>query len=145
VPAFKSGNDYRLEASFISKEIPVGIIVQNDKFGRIHGAFAKAFSDLGFVIGGNNSPYLLEANVIAAPAVFPNNPNGLFFTRITLNADLKDAKAGTVLLSYSFDNRDGHTTQEEADNHAYMAAERRINGEYATKLNNYLSRLLSEK
>jgi hypothetical protein len=145
VPAFKSGNDYRLEASIISKAIPVGIIVQNDKSGRIHVAFAKAFYDLGFVIGGDNSPYLLEANVITAPAVFPNNPNGLFFTRIALNADLKDAKAGTVLLSYSFITRDGHTTQEEADNHVYMTVERQINREYATKLNNYLSRLLPEK
>jgi len=145
VPAFKSGNDYRLEASNISKAIPVGIIVQNDKSGRIHGAFAEAFSDLGFLIGGSNSPYLLEANVITTPVVFPNNPNGLKFTRIELIADLKDAKAGTVLLTYSFNTRDGHATQQEADNRAYAAAERGVNEEYATHLNNYLSRLLSEK
>ena len=145
VPAFKSGNDYRLEASNISKAIPVGIIVQNDKSGRIHGAFAKAISNLGFLSGGNNSPYLLEVNIITAPAVFPNNPNGLIFTRIGLKADLKDARAGTVLLPYSFNTRDGHTSQEEADNRAYAAAERQVNEEYAALLNNYLSRLLPEK
>jgi hypothetical protein len=143
IPALKSGDEYRLEALNIIKAIPIGISVQNDKAGRIQGAFARALSGLGFLSGGNNSPYLLEVNVIAAPAVFPNNPNK--YTRIDLKADLKDIKAGTVLLPYNYNTREGGATQEEADNHVYAVTEQKINGEYAALLNNYLSRLLPEK
>lgn len=142
LPSLKSGDDYRLEASSIIKAIPVGIRVHNDKAGRIHGAFAKAFSDLGFLSGGNNSPYLLEVNIIPTPAVYPSNYK---YTRIELKADLKDAKTGTVLLPYNFNTRVGHVSQEEADNSAYVMAEREINKEYTKLLNKFLSRLLLEK
>jgi hypothetical protein len=67
------------------------------------------------------------------------------FRHSKLKADLKDTKAGTVLLPYNFNSREGHVTQEEADNRAYTAAERKINAEYADLLKNYLSRLLPVK
>jgi len=140
LPAFKRGDDYRLEAADICKAIPVGISVHNDKAGRIQGAFARALSDLGFSSGGNDSPYLLGVTVTTTPVVIFNNQNK--FTRIELKADLKDTKAGAVLLPYDFYSREGHATQEEADNRAYIAAERKINAEYAELLKTYLSQLL---
>jgi len=143
VPAFSRGDVFRLEAVNITKAIPVGLTVRNDKSGRIQGAFAKALSDLGFSSGGNNSPYLLDVNITTTPVVIVNNQNK--FTRIELKADLKDTKAGTVLLPYDFNGREGHSMQEEADNRAYIAAERKINAEYAELLNDYLSRLLPVK
>ena len=143
VPSFSRGDVFRLEAVNITKAIPVGLTVRNDKSGRIQGAFAKALSDLGFSSGGNNSPYLLEVNITTTAVVIANNQNK--FTRIELKADLKETKTGTVLLPYDFNNREGHSTQEEADNRAYISAERKINAEYVELLNNYLSRLLPAK
>jgi hypothetical protein len=143
LPAFKRGDDYRLEAANIYKAISVRINVYNDKAGRIQGAFARALSDLGFASGGSNPPYLLDVDITAAPVVVANNT--FKYTRIELKAELKDAKTGIVLLPYDFNGREGHTMQEEADNRAYMTAERKINAEYAELLNNYLSRLLPVK
>jgi len=140
LPAFKRGDDYRLEAANIYKAIPVGLSVHNDKAGRIQGAFARALSDLGFSSGGSNPPYLLVVDITAAPVVIANNTYK--YTRIELKADLKETKTGTVLLPYDFNSREGHTTQEEADNRAYAYAERKINEEYASLLKSYLSSLL---
>jgi hypothetical protein len=140
VPAFKRGNDYRLEAADINKAIQVGLSVHNDKSGRIQGAFAKALSDFGFSSGGSNPPYLLDVYITAAPAVIVNNT--FKFTRIELKADLKESKTGIVLLPYDFDGREGHTSQEEADNRAYAYAEQKINDEYSSLFKSYLSSLL---
>ena len=139
----KSGDDYRLETLSISKAIPVGLRVRNDMSGRIQGAFAKALSGLGFQSGGNNSRYMLDINIITSVVEIANNANK--WTRIEVNANLMDTNQGTVLLPYNFNERQGHTTQAEADNRAYASAERKINEEYADLLNDYLSQLLPKK
>ena len=114
--------------------------MQNDRAGRIQGAFAKALSDLGFRSGGSNSRYMLDVNVLTSPVDIAGSPNS--WTRIEVSANLSDADSAAVLLPYSFNSREGHTSQPEADNRAYAAAERRINQEYADLLGGYLSQLL---
>jgi hypothetical protein len=144
VPAgLVKGDEYRLEAQNITKAIPVGITVKNDKSGRIQGAFAKALSDAGFRSGGNNSRYVLDVTISVSPVDFPNNNNK--FARIELGANLTDTSVKSVLLPYNFNGREGHSTQAEAENRAYTAAERKINEEYSGLLNNYLSQLLPKK
>ena len=144
VPAgLVKGDNYRLEAQNITKAIPVGIIVKNDKSGRIQGAFAKAFSDAGFRSGGNNSRYVLNVDITISPVDYPNNPNK--FARIELGANLTDTSVNSVLLPYNFNSREGHTTASEAENRAYMAAERKINEEYKNLLSDYLNQLLPKK
>lgn len=153
VPEMKRGDDYRLEAFAVAKEIPVGVAVRNDKSGRIKGAFAKALADIGFETGGNNaggnnsggdnSSYLLDVNIITTPVQMADNQYK--FTRIELEANLRDTKSGTVLLPFNFNSREGHLTQVEADNRAYSAAERKINADYAAFFDSYLSRLLPKE
>jgi hypothetical protein len=138
-PALKSGDEYRLMALGIARTIPVGISVQNDKAGRIAGAFAGVFSDVGFVSGGTGSRYVLDAAVTLEPVDLAGSQNK--FTRITLKANLVDTSLNAVLLPFDFNSREGHVTQAEADNRAYAAAERRINEEYAKLLTEYLTRL----
>jgi hypothetical protein len=140
VQGLKRGDDYRLEALDITKAIPVGISVQNDRAGRIAGAFAGVFSDAGFMSGGNDPRYVLDAAVTLEPVEIAGNQNK--FSRITLKANLVDTRLNAVLLPYDFNSREGHVTQTEADNRAYSAAERRINEEYAVLLADYLARLL---
>jgi hypothetical protein len=144
VPAgLVKGDNYRLEAQNITKAIPVGIIVKNDKSGRIQGAFAKAFSDIGFRSGGNNSRYILNVDITVSPVDLPNNTNK--FARIELSANLTDTSVKSVLLPYNFNSREGHITASEAENRAYMAAERKINEEYKDLLSDYLNQLLPKK
>jgi len=139
----KKGDDYRLEAVDIAKVIPIGLKVQNDKSGRIEGAFAKAVSDLKFRSGGVNSRYVLDVNIVTSPVDLPNQPNK--YTRIELKANLRDTSSGTVLLPYDYNTREGHVSQSEADNRAYAAAEKKIKDDYAKIFNNYISQLIPEK
>ncbi|MDR0497279.1 MAG: LPP20 family lipoprotein [Treponema sp.] len=143
VQVLKKGDDYRLEAVSITKAIPIGLRVQNDVSNRIQGAFARALSGMGFQSGGNNSRYTLDVNINSSPVIIANNPNN--FTRIEVSANLSDTSAGTVLLPYNFNDRQGHTSQSEADNRAYAAAERKINEEYTKILSDYLSQLLPKR
>ncbi|MCL2270312.1 MAG: LPP20 family lipoprotein [Treponema sp.] len=139
----KKGDEYRLEAQNITKEIPIGVAVTNDKSGRIQGVFAKSLSDLGFRSGGNNSRYVLKVDITVSPVNLPNNPN--VFARMELSADLTDTRNGSVLLPYNFSNREGHSTLAEAENRLFIAAERKISGEYTKKLSDYLSQLLPKR
>jgi hypothetical protein len=138
----KHGDDYRLEARNIVIAIPIAIRVQNDKSGRIEGAFAKALSSLGFQSGGSGSRYAIDVDIVTTVVEIANNPNK--WTRIELAANFVDTGLGTVLVPFIFNDRLGHTSQAEADNRAYMAAEQKINNEYAGKLEDYLNQLLSK-
>jgi len=143
VSGLKRGDDYRLVAVGILKTIPVTLGVQGDKSGRIEGAFARALSALGFRSGGSNSPYTLGVSIVTSPVTLAGNQNK--FTRIELTANLSDNSAGIVLVPFSFNLREGHLTQDEADNRAYLAAERKINEEYASLVNERLSALLPKR
>jgi len=146
-PAFaqelKSGDTYRLEAQNITRAIPIGVTVTNDKSGRIQGAFAKVLSDLDFRSGGNNARYVLRVEISVSPVELPNQTNK--FARMELSANLTDTSLRTVLLPYTFNNREGHTSQTEAENRLYSTAERKINEEYPKLLNDYLSQLLPKR
>jgi hypothetical protein len=137
------GDNYRLEAQNITKAIPVGITVKNDKAGRIQGAFAKAFSDIGFRTGGINSRYNLNVDITVSPVEYPNNPNK--YARIELGANFIDTSDKSVLLPYNFNSREGHSSVSEAENRAYMSAERKINEEYKNLLLEYMSHLLPKR
>ena len=139
----KKGDEYRIEAANITKTIPVALRVQNDKSARIQGAFSRALADLGFRTGGNNSRYVLDVKVASAPVAIANSQNK--WTRIEVTANLIDTSTNSTLVPFNFNSREGHTSQAEADNRAIVAAERRINEEYAKMLNNYLSQLLPKK
>ena len=143
VQGLKRAEEYRLEAQNVAKSIPVGLKVQNDKAGRIEGAFAKVLSDFGFRSAQGNSRYVLDVNVSTSPVVLLADQNK--FTRIEMKADLIDTSFGTVLVPFGFNSREGHLTQVEADNRAYLAAERKISQDYAGVLDDYLSRLLPKK
>ena len=135
-----SGDEYRLEARNIAKSIPIGIAVTYDRQGRLFGAFAKCFTDLGFDANTGNSRYVLNVNSSVSPVDLPDNPN--YFSRIEIAANLTDTNAGLVLLPYTFNAREGHVTQAEAENRAIAAAQRDINETFLDELSDYLSRLM---
>jgi hypothetical protein len=138
-----SGDSYRLEARNIIRTIPISIKVTNDKSGRLFGAFAKCFTDLGFETNTGNSRYALDVNAVFSPVDLPTNPNK--FVRIELAANLTDTNLGLVLLPYNFNAREGHITQSEAETRTVLVAERSINEEFAGLLSAYLSSLMPKK
>jgi len=139
VQGLRSGDDFRLSAQEIATAIPIGIDIRNDRAGRIQGAFAAAFSDLGFRTGGTNPRYLLEVDVVLLPT---EHSGRNVFTRMELTANLIDTSTGAVLLPYTFNVREGHIHLSEAETRAFSRAERRINDEYRNMLSDYLSELI---
>jgi len=138
-----SGDGFRHEAREIAGAIRIGINVRNDRAGRIRGAFAGAFSELGFRTGGSNPRYMLEVDISVEPLDTPGAP--VLFLRMELSANLIDTGTGAVLLPYHLTLREGHRTHPEAEARAFLAAEERINAEYGGKLSDYLSRLVPRR
>jgi len=139
----RRGDDFRRGAQEIAREIPISIYVNNDRAGRLHSAFAGAFSDMGFRTGGSNSRYVLDVNVVVQPTDHPGAQ--VVFSRMELSANLIDVSTGSVLLPFSFQLREGHVTQSEAENRVFIVAERRIDAEYRDLLSDYLSQLIPRR
>jgi len=138
----KKGNDYRIEATNITKDIPVTIKVNKDRDGRIAGAFAKAFTELGFKVGGN-SRYVFNVNI-----VITSTGSQVKKAKIKLTANLTDTgqKGRTVMPPYTFDlTGEGDFTQSGAEDLAFRDAEKKINKEYKQELSNGLSRMYQTK
>jgi hypothetical protein len=140
----KKGEEYRLQAADIARNIPIAVRVNGDRSDRIKTAFSSALSRLGFRSGGGNSRYVLEAGLTLTPAELPNQQNT--FVRYLVDAELKDgAGENAVLLPYSASGREGHLNRAEAEERAVKAAERKISDEFGTSLQDYLSTLLLGK
>lgn len=135
---FKSGDDYRLEAAEIARNIPVAVAVVNDKQGRIRNAFSQALSSSGFRTGASDSRYVLRSSLDLEEVVFQNNPYR--WMRYTIEGNLTDTASGTVLFPYSISGREGHSSISEAENRALRHAETSIGESYVKALGDFLSR-----
>jgi hypothetical protein len=110
-------------------------VISGDRNERIRNAFAGAFTDTGFRIGNRNSRYTLEVTMVLSDA--PKNQ--YYNTRYTVNASLKDTQNETELFAYNIATRASHTqSQDDADNRAYIEAERKIKAEFPGVLRGYL-------
>jgi len=138
----RRGDEFRRDAQEIAAAIPVSINVRNDRADRIQGAFARAFSDLGFRTGGASPRYVLDVNVILLPT---DHAGANVFARMELSANLIDTVSGAVLLPYNFNLREGHRTASEAENRAFLVAEQRIDREYRDMLSDYLFQLVPRR
>ena len=140
----KTGNDYRLEATYIAREIPVRVVMlsgsQFDSGGRIADSFAKALSDYGFRTAANASPYTLELNLTLTEE--PSSQN--VYARYIISANFIDTKTKQGIIPvYNINSREGHADLPRAQNRAIAAAEKRIDDEYAQMLRENFSALLS--
>ena len=134
-----AGSYYRMEAQNIISTIPINIRVADDRNGRIYGAFARCFADWGFDASSVNARYVLNVNAALNQVNLANNQN--YFSRIEISATLTDTAAGTVLLPYNFNTREGHTSLIDAENRAITMAERDIIEEFGSMLSGYLNSL----
>jgi hypothetical protein len=142
--SLKKGDDYRLMAKDISKNIPIGVVVTGDTSDRVRGAFAKVISDAGFRSGGTNSRYVLQAVIRLSPVNLPN-PQNYKYARLELDARLTDTSDDSVLLPYNLNRREGHLELTEAEQRAIRWAEGEITKSYGGVLSSFLSTLLPVK
>ncbi|MCL1812398.1 MAG: LPP20 family lipoprotein [Treponema sp.] len=133
----KTGNDYRLEAAQIARNIPIAVNVENDVQNRIKGAFSSTLTRAGFLTGGAGGRYTLSATLSLNEVEYPNSPYR--FIRYIVDANLIDTTTGIVLFPYNINDREGHANLSEAQNMAIRAAETRINNDYLKALQGHLS------
>ena len=136
----KKGDDYRIEAADIARNIPISVNVEGDRLGRIRTAFSRSLSAAGFRSGGNDSRYVLKANLVLTDADLPNQQN--VFIRYIVDADLVDTQDNSVLFPFSFSGREGHINKAEAEERVLRVAENKIADEYGKNLRDFLSLLL---
>ncbi|MDR1956661.1 MAG: LPP20 family lipoprotein [Treponema sp.] len=133
----RTGNDYRVEAARIAKNIPIAVTVDNDKQNRIKGAFSGALSSAGFRTGGNSSRYVLRVNFVLEEVSYVNNPYR--WIRYAVDANLIDTSTGIVLFPYTINDREGHANITEAENRAIRSAETAIQQSYINALSSFLT------
>jgi hypothetical protein len=126
VPSVLADNDVLEQGSTI------GIRINTDRNGTIRNAFTTVLSSVGLKIDNNNSGYLLDINL--TPLIISNVSN-LVYVRFELNAELLDSN-GRVLLPYTFNIHEGHTTRAQAEDRAFREAVIKINAEYRDLLSN---------
>ncbi|MDR0586728.1 MAG: LPP20 family lipoprotein [Treponema sp.] len=142
IPSFgsgdiRSGEYYRVEASEIAKNISVAVAVDNDRQGRIGGAFTQALSASGFRTGGANPRYTLKGSLALEPVTFEGNPYR--WTRYFVESNLVDLSSGASIFPYSITGREGHNSASEAETRALRAAETSIRDGYGRALGEFLS------
>jgi hypothetical protein len=140
----KKGDDYRLEAVGIVKNIPIEVTVSGDRSNRIKDAFSRALGSAGFRTGSGNQRYRLAVNLTLTPTDLPEQRNK--FVRFAVNANLTDtAEGNSVLLPFNVSGREGHITIAEAENRALREAEKQIEETYPPALSGYLAELLPRR
>jgi hypothetical protein len=140
----KKGDDYRLEAAGIVRNIPIGVTVSGDSSDRIKNAFTRAVSSAGFRTGGENQRYRLAVILTLTPTDLPNQQNK--YVRFTVDANLTDTvENNSVLFPFNVSGREGHVNMPEAENRALREAERRIGEGYPSALKGYLAEMLPRR
>jgi hypothetical protein len=134
----KTGNDYRLEAARIARNIPIAVTIENDRNNRIRDAFSNALTKAGFRTGGTDSRYVLRGTLSLNEIAYQNNP--FKWTRYVVDANLIDTSTGVVLFPYNINDREGHSSLSEAEVRAVSAAEKKIGGDYFNALRTFLAR-----
>jgi hypothetical protein len=133
------GDDYRLEGREIISHIPIAVSVDNDRAGRVKAAFSRVFSEAGYLTGGGDVRYVLEAELTLSEVDLPRNPDK--FIRYVINASLRDTRNGGVLFPYTISGREGHASLSEAETRVLRIAENQIRQSFGEALTEYLSRL----
>jgi hypothetical protein len=135
--AMKNGEDYRIEAADIARNIPIIVNVEGDKSGRLRNAFSRSLSSAGFRSGGNDSRYVLNCSIVMTDATVPGQQN--VFIRYILDINLMDIVDNSIVFPFSLNGREGHINQAEAEERVFRAAESRIVDEFSNEFRDYLS------
>lgn len=118
--------------------ISIDVSVKGTDDSRIANAVILMLSSYGFrtklADEKSTAPYIIEADV-----EFMNVPSERNkYVRYVFNAALKEVSSGKILLPYSENKREGHTSASEAQQKALRTLEKSIVENYAQAFVNYL-------
>ena len=138
-----NGDEFRIAAANVIRNIPIGIVVTGDRDNRIRNAFAGVVTRAGFISGADNSRYVIRVSYNVSPLDLPGQPNQ--FVRFELIAGLENAADGNIRIFAhpSIVGREGHLSLFEAEERALRTAERRIAAEFEPAFGTYLDTLLA--
>ena len=139
----KRGDDYRIEAVEVAKNIPIGVVVTGDRDNRVRNAFAGVVTRTGFRSGAANSRYVIRVSYNVNRVDLPGQQNQ--FVRYELIAGLEDTAGGnnTMFAHPSITGREGHLSVSEAEERAFRAVERRVTADFEPAFKNFLDNLIS--
>jgi hypothetical protein len=138
----QTGDDFRIAAADVMRNIPIGVVVTGDENNRIRNAFDGVVTRAGFRSGTASSRYVLRVSYYVGRVDLPGQPNQ--FVRFELSARLENAAEGNngLFAHPAMVGREGHLTVSEAEQRALRAAEQRIVNEFEPAFRNYLDNLI---
>jgi hypothetical protein len=149
----KRGDEYRMEAAVIAREIPVSVTLLSggniEGSARVRDAFAKTLGEMGFATTTQNARYSLEINLSMTQESGSQNT----FVRYNVSANLNDTRTRQALIPvYNFTGREGQLDLPRAITRAITITERTINSgddrqtpavpSFQEHLNSYFSQIL---
>ena len=139
----RGGDNYRIAAAEIVRNIPIGVVVTGDRGDRIRNAFTGVVTRAGFRSGAADSRYVIRVLYNVFPVELPGQPNQ--FVRFELIASLEDTAGGssTLFAHPTMAGRDGHLTVFEAEERAFRTVERRISTEFEPAFTAFLDNLMT--
>ncbi|MDR1211771.1 MAG: LPP20 family lipoprotein [Spirochaetaceae bacterium] len=135
----KRGEDYRIVQGEIARNIPIDVVVDQDRDDRVRAAFAGAFSASGFGTGSGNSPYRMTVTLSLSPVDLPGNSNE--FVRYIVSGKLIEVKTGNEVFPFTISGREGHLSLSEAENRAIRVIEQKIRDGFGAEFAAYLESL----
>ena len=118
--------------------ISIDVSVSGTDDSRIANAVMLMLSSYGFKTKPadeiNTAPYVIEADVEFMDVPSERNK----YVRYVFNAALKEVSSGKILLPYSENKREGHTSASEAQQKALRTLEKSIVENYSQAFVNYL-------
>jgi len=124
----RQGDDFRIAAANVLRELPIGVAVSGDRHGRIQHAFAGVVATAGLRSGPVNSRYVIRVSYNVNPLDLPGQPNQ--FVRFELITTFEDSAGGVLFVHPAMVGREGHLSVSEAEERALRTVERRIQNEF---------------
>ena len=140
------GEEFLRRAQNVIAAIPIGVNIRsgNDPTGSIHGAFARVFTEAGFLVGGASPRYVLNVDFTNVPT--QHTAHGAIHKQLELRANLIDTLTGAILLPYNLRSRRlGARTASGAVALTLRDAMNTILSEYPQRLSNHLAQLVPRR
>ncbi len=125
----------------IAKTVSIDVAVTGTEDSRVASAITLMLSNYGFqskiADEYSSAPYIIEADVEFMEVPSERNK----YVRYVFNASLKEVSSGKILLPYSENKREGHTSASEAQQRALRTLEQSISENYAQAFVDYLKKV----
>lgn len=130
-----SAKQMKSKAIDVAKEIPIGIVVEGDREGRVKAGFAGAVTASGFRTSDKaDERYVIKAVL----SMEKHETDTTVQCRYNVDAPLQDNALDEVLLPYSTSGREAAKDWDGAQYNTYKALEKKLKGAFTKSFVQYL-------